>query len=157
MSTAAATTYCRTFYNAGAYFLPVALCLASATGCSSGLNLTDVTGNVTKDGTPLVDALVEFYPEGKAAPSYGKTDEDGNFKLYYSTGPSGAFVGEHRVHIIGGRKKDGAATQSPAVAAAEGEPVPVADPEAAAPGGPQAKVLTATVSQQGPNHIELKL
>lgn len=128
---------------------------------------------VTKDGVPLAGAQVEFYPTGNAAPSYGKTDDNGAFKLYYSTGLVGALVGEHRVHIIGGRKI-GEATPSPVPAPAppppmeemteDGEPapVPLAAPEGAATaanggaGGPQPKVLTATVAP-GKNHLELKL
>ena len=63
MTAQAATSSSRVFYHVGACLLPIALCLASATGCSLNLDLTDVTGVVTKDGVPLSGLVVR--EEGK--------------------------------------------------------------------------------------------
>ena len=80
----------------------LASCLAVlglALGCGRG-DLPDmgyVTGNVTMDGNPLPHAVVVFQPE-HARPSYGRTDENGDYELYYSDA-KGAVIGTHAVKI----------------------------------------------------------
>ncbi len=78
--------------------------LVAISGCSDSdrPDMGEVVGTVTRNGVPLVGAEVEFYPVGEAAPSYGKTDSQGRFELYYSTGPRGAAIGQHKVTILGG-------------------------------------------------------
>lgn len=66
-------------------------------GCG-GQRFGDVTGKVTLDGEPLVGATVEFSPAG-GSPAYGVTDEQGRYKLLFSSEQGGAPVGEHRVRI----------------------------------------------------------
>lgn len=80
------------------------------TGCSSGSgeavpDLADVSGVVTMDGSPLVNAKVIFEPletTGKARrrASSATTQEDGSYSLEYNEDASGASLGKHRVMII---------------------------------------------------------
>ena len=78
-----------------------------ASGCRDdpASNLAPISGVVTRDGQPLVSALVEFEPvPGRAGdPSFnpsstGTTDEEGRFVLDTPFG-LGAVVGEHTVKI----------------------------------------------------------
>ena len=74
-------------------------------GCSSSdkPELVEVNGTLMKDGKPFVGALVEFFPEANAGISVGQTDDQGNFKLSYTTGEPGAAIGKHTVNVTGGR------------------------------------------------------
>ena len=58
-----------------------------------------VTGTVTLDGSPLVNAVLTFEPLEEGRPSYGRTDESGEYKLYYTDDDPGAIIGKHRVRI----------------------------------------------------------
>ncbi|WP_145263403.1 DUF4198 domain-containing protein [Calycomorphotria hydatis] len=76
-------------------------------GCSGGEDFAVVpaSGRVTLDGEPLADVTIRFHPrsgdEGiNAGPfSYGKTDEQGSFKLQEARkdGRYGAVPGEHLI------------------------------------------------------------
>jgi hypothetical protein len=71
-------------------------------GCSQQLptDVGKVTGKVTLDGQPLADAVVTFTPLASGgATAIGKTAADGSYSLTYSSGVSGAQIGENRVHI----------------------------------------------------------
>jgi hypothetical protein len=71
-------------------------------GCGSSdiPPLGPVTGQVLLKGKPLPDAKVIFNPaKGGGRPSGGKTDEDGNFELFYAEGIPGAILGPHKVLI----------------------------------------------------------
>lgn len=85
-------------------------------GCSSSdkPELVEVNGTLMKDGKPFVGALVEFFPDANAGVSVGQTDDQGNFKLSYTTGEPGAAIGKHTVNVTGGR--------------VAGDPEPVAPP-----------------------------
>ena len=82
------------------------LCLLlSGCGDAPQSKLVPISGVVTMDGRPLVNALVEFEPvPGRAGDptfnpsSTGTTDEEGRFSLDTPFG-SGAVVGEHTVKI----------------------------------------------------------
>ncbi|QDT66509.1 transthyretin-like family protein [Calycomorphotria hydatis] len=78
-----------------------ALSAAMCIGCWSDSNLpelAEVTGTVLLDGEPVPNARLQFLPaEGR--PSYGKTDEDGQFRLRYNLREDGAVLGNHRVEI----------------------------------------------------------
>ncbi|WP_437193124.1 hypothetical protein [Planctomicrobium sp. SH527] len=73
----------------------------SLTGCSqTGPDLAKVTGTVSLDGKPVPGAVIRFIPQGeKGSPSYGGTDDSGNYKLMFSTSKDGAMLGEHFVEI----------------------------------------------------------
>lgn len=75
---------------------------AIVAGCSDGLPpLGKVSGQVTLDGKPLPGADVFFVPES-GIQSYGRTDEQGFYKLSYVSKKgreAGAVIGKHRVSI----------------------------------------------------------
>src|SRR5437762_2878582 len=83
------------------FALPVVIAACCA-GCNSEKvpGLGAVTGTITMDGKPVVDAMISFESTtpGKSA-ALGKTDANGNYELYYSRGHKGAPVGEHVVYI----------------------------------------------------------
>ncbi|QEG38057.1 transthyretin-like family protein [Roseimaritima ulvae] len=140
----------------------VALCLV--TGCSGGDSppLAEATGQVTKAGAPLVNARVEFYPDGPGGSSYGTTDQEGKFELFYSTGDPGAALGTHKVVVIGGSTDAAAVPTAPAAAgeeAGEGTLAPVGMPGGPGRGAGTAEVkgLTAEITADGPNFITLEL
>ena len=75
-------------------------------GCfgGNGVPLGSVEGRVTKDGSPISDATVTFFPE-EGRPSVGVTDSDGRYSLQFTRDLDGAMVGKHRVNITyGGRQ-----------------------------------------------------
>ena len=68
-------------------------------GCGGGgPDRGTVTGTVTLDGQPLEGADLEFQPE-EGSPSYGTTDDDGEYDLMYTRDKRGAMLGEHTVRI----------------------------------------------------------
>jgi hypothetical protein len=82
----------------GGYCLLLAILTA---GCNqSGIDLAPVSGVVTFEGKPVVDAGVRFVPteSSKGPPASGATDEEGRFTLM-TANQEGAVVGEHRVAI----------------------------------------------------------
>lgn len=121
----------------------------SVTGCfsGSGQELHAVDGTITQDGVPFIDANLEFEPQEAGAPSYGKSDEQGNFKLYYSTGKPGAAPGQHRVKVLGGRK------------ASESKPAEPTSKEAPTPQQKEyrGKEIVVTIEPNAENHIEIEL
>jgi len=73
--------------------LPLAL-----SGCGDAR--PSVTGKVTLDGSPLPDAIISFMPESEeGAPSFGRTDGQGNYTLQESQEAGGAAVGKYTVRI----------------------------------------------------------
>ncbi len=66
-------------------------------GRSSGPSLGTVTGTVTLDGEPLSGVRVTFVPQEKGSPSYGVTDENGSYRLYFNQKRFGAELGTHNV------------------------------------------------------------
>ena len=75
-------------------------CLTLLAGCGpSGPELGTVKGKVTLDGAPVPEAKVEFQPEDKGSASYGTTDKQGKYTLFYAAGRPGAMVGKHVVRI----------------------------------------------------------
>ena len=67
-------------------------------GCEKGPAIAPVAGVVTRDGEPLVDAVVEFQPD-HGAPSYATTASDGAYELEYRSGRMGALLGHHTVRV----------------------------------------------------------
>lgn len=75
--------------------------LAISGGCGPSkpsVPLGDVAGTVSLDGNPLPRAVVAFEPQN-GRPSYGTTDDDGQYSLRYRGNPWGAIVGRHTVRI----------------------------------------------------------
>lgn len=86
------------------------LMLFGISGCmgNSGEPLPDlgkVTGVVTMDGSPVINAKVIFEPtkameNGRKRASMGTTQADGSYSLKYNANTPGASVGKHKVMII---------------------------------------------------------
>ncbi|MEQ1829087.1 MAG: carboxypeptidase regulatory-like domain-containing protein [Pirellula sp.] len=82
------------------FFLLLVICCVG--GCGNA-NLASVTGQVTLDDKPVPNAFVKFFPTGMTgAPSFGKTDANGNYKMMFSDSEAGAWVGENAVQISTG-------------------------------------------------------
>jgi len=74
------------------------------TGCGDGkLATINVSGTVTLDGVPLSGASVNFSPKtSEGHPAYGRTDENGRYKLQTFLGnpDAGTTPGEYLVSIM---------------------------------------------------------
>jgi hypothetical protein len=59
-----------------------------------------VTGTVTLDGKPVDGATIQFEPTTPGSPtSFGRTDSQGKYELWYSRGNKGATLGESIIRI----------------------------------------------------------
>lgn len=83
----------------------IVLCLSiglGMTGCFGGgeslPELTEVTGSISLDGSPLPGASVVFLPE-EGGSAFAMTDEDGKFELMYNRDTSGAVPGSYKVTV----------------------------------------------------------
>lgn len=74
---------------------------AAVVGCGGdGLNLADVSGQVTLDGKPVPNATVVYTPQAEGgSPSYGTTDPEGNYNLMFSRDREGVLIGSHSVQV----------------------------------------------------------
>jgi len=137
-------------------YLPCLMALLAAVGCNAydGPPLDQVTGSVTTGGQPLVGATLEFYPQIGGAPSYGKTNENGEFTLRYSTGEFGAVAGRHRVSVIGGHAKG-----QPSTAKVDKKGIEIAaDPDKAPKRGAKPRQgIEIMVNSGEPTHVEIEL
>ncbi|WP_145310259.1 peptidase associated/transthyretin-like domain-containing protein [Gimesia fumaroli] len=121
-------------------------CLLGCSGNEKQLpELAEVTGNVTLDGTPLADAIIDFYPQSSqeksnSRTSTGVTDQNGKYTLMYDNATPGALLGDHLVRIS---KTDGGAE--------------VAGPEMLPAKYNEGSTLKATVTKAGPNQIDFEL
>jgi hypothetical protein len=84
----------------------VALC---AVGCSSGpstdysaVDLSQVSGTITRDGQPLAGARVRFFAEDGLTFSHGVTDAAGRYTLQFDSAQSGTQKGKKTVRITSG-------------------------------------------------------
>lgn len=77
------------------------LAVVGFVGCFSNkpdLEFGDVHGTITLNGEPLKNAKVRFQPP-TGRPSFGATDEAGEYSLYFQGEPWGALVGVNNVAI----------------------------------------------------------
>ena len=79
--------------------------------------MSPVSGRVTLDKKPLVNALVSFQPESDAMNpgpgSQGRTDANGEYSLQMLTKDvKGAIVGKHKISITAYEGDDGTAPSS---------------------------------------------
>jgi hypothetical protein len=75
--------------------------LLSLPGCLASSDLPElgnVKGVVTLDGKPLPHAQIQFVPTS-GRPSNAESDEDGSYRLQYTTDVRGAVIGAHTVQI----------------------------------------------------------
>lgn len=78
------------------------LVIPGVTGCGrpGGPELVEVNGVITLDGKPAPKLVIRFIPDGeKGSPSYGVTNQSGEYTLMYSADRVGAMPGKHRVEI----------------------------------------------------------
>jgi hypothetical protein len=98
---------CRAMVFAAPSICIAVIALSSCCGCGNKdeFEIAPVSGAITLNGRPLVDARIGFEPmaiNGSLAGgsgSYGTTDSQGTFQLATVTGRRGAIVGRHRVWI----------------------------------------------------------
>jgi hypothetical protein len=74
------------------------LLMVVGSGCGD-MKVAPVRGVVTLDGKPLSRASVTFQPEAGGRPSFGVSDENGNYRLGYSMNEEGAEIGNCKVRI----------------------------------------------------------
>ena len=77
----------------------VTVSFSSGCGSRGGPPLGTVTGKVTLDGEPVPGLRITFIPEDRGSPSYGGTDENGEYRLYFNQKRAGAELGSHKVII----------------------------------------------------------
>ncbi len=77
--------------------------LLQLVGCGGKYSFAPVSGTITLDGTPLIDATVTFTPEAKGGDvpaSSGRTDTSGKYTLkMISDNSTGALIGKHTVVV----------------------------------------------------------
>ncbi|MEW4453197.1 carboxypeptidase-like regulatory domain-containing protein [Bremerella sp. JC817] len=69
-----------------------------------GLELIPVSGTVTLDGQPLVDAIITFTDTETRKLSYAKTDSSGYYELHFDKRAMGIMAGEKVVEMSMDRK-----------------------------------------------------
>jgi hypothetical protein len=79
--------------------LVVTLGLLVVVGCGNNNGLVPVSGKVTLDGKPLVDAAVGFFADAGGVPAVGTTDAEGNFTLTTQKPGDGATPGQNVVTV----------------------------------------------------------
>ncbi len=98
------------------YYLLMVGLLVVAAGCGDS-RIVPVSGRVTLDKKPVVNARVNFEPLSEGIPgpgSAGKTDANGQFTLQLLPlgDRKGAFIGEYTVKIIAYEGDDGSIPSS---------------------------------------------
>ena len=99
----------KTFYPISFTLLFVAIFAFG--GCGGGKAPAKVTGTVTLDGAPVVNATVEFAPNDGGRRSYGFTNAQGRYELRFTGQLKGAVAGTHRVEITTGESEPGTSTE----------------------------------------------
>lgn len=84
-------------------------------GCGGGgVELGQVSGQVTLDGKPVTDLIIVFHPTARAdginaatRQAMGETDAEGHYVLGTHSPGDGAAVGQHRVKILPAQREGG--------------------------------------------------
>lgn len=92
--------------------------ITCATGCADGTEgagsrvaTHQVTGKVTKGGSPVIEAAVVFSPRGDQPAAFGKTNSSGEYELTTYDFGDGAAEGEYNVTVT---EKSDSAAEDPA-------------------------------------------
>jgi len=88
-------------------------------GCGDNRAPAKVTGTITLDGSPVVNAEVMFIPVSGERNSFGYTDGQGRYELRFTGQLTGAVIGEHRVEIRTGSSEAVYSSEDGEPAAAE--------------------------------------
>jgi hypothetical protein len=67
-------------------------------GCSSGSNVVEVSGILTRNGKPVPYLTIHFAPENGRS-SWGVSDENGQFSMKQDKKTPGVLVGTHTVWV----------------------------------------------------------
>ncbi|MCC9605111.1 carboxypeptidase regulatory-like domain-containing protein [Blastopirellula sp. JC732] len=97
----------RAIYRLQTEWALIGFSLLAGCGDAGDPQLGKVTGRVTLDGKTLTEARIEFTPRS-GSPSYGTTDQEGNYSLRFTRDRQGAIVGTHTVRIRTFRDEDDA-------------------------------------------------
>jgi hypothetical protein len=77
----------------------MAICVFAVAGCKpDGPRVVPVSGVVMRGNAPVAHLHLDFMPEA-GRPSWGVSDDQGNFTLNYDRERDGAEVGVHRVFV----------------------------------------------------------
>lgn len=95
-------------------------CDARARPNYRGLELIDVSGNVTLDGQPLAGAIVTFTDTENRKMSYAQTDDAGNYELHFDKRAMGILSGEKVVEFSMEKKIFGFNTEDEGAPSEEG-------------------------------------
>lgn len=90
------------FHKSALMVVVLNLFVISLVGCGrvDGPQVADVSGTVTLDGQPLPGVNIQFAPDGPGgSPSFGGTNQNGQYRLLFSPTKAGAMLGKHRVEI----------------------------------------------------------
>ena len=98
-------TFSKSQFSKSQFVALVAAATLLTNGCGRS-DLGKVTGTVKLDGQPLPNATVIFSPAEPAAPSAGRTDNNGQYTLIYTRSAEGAKPGTHNVSISTFQKGD---------------------------------------------------
>jgi hypothetical protein len=124
-----------------------------------------VSGVVTYQGQPVEGADVTFRNAEKNRSAFGRTDDQGRFRLTTFSANDGAVAGTHSVTVV---KLSTPAETAPAVDLESEAYVPPRMGQSTAPGGPKSELpqrysdpassgLTATVEADGANEFDFAL
>ncbi len=80
------------------FFVAMLACFSSGCWSSDGMKLGQVTGRVTLGGEPLRGVMILFQPIA-GRPSYGKTDENGEYEMRYNLDKDGVLVGDVSISL----------------------------------------------------------
>jgi hypothetical protein len=83
------------------------LLVGGLAGCGSGAGLVPVSGTLTYKGKAVANAYVDFQPE-TGRPSWGLTNDQGQFTLEFDSKHKGAVAGKHKVSVRRGPVTAGA-------------------------------------------------
>lgn len=67
-------------------------------GCRSGKQIVQIKGVATRAGKPVSGLTLHFYPK-EGRPSWGESNDKGEFGLSYDPQRNGAEVGPHKVWV----------------------------------------------------------
>lgn len=152
-------------------FWSLSLCCLAMLGCGSGGRETPVpvypvTGVVTYNGKPVVGADITFFSADGDRSAFGRTDNEGRYRLSTFSSNDGAIEGRHLVTIV---KVNVPTRQAEPVAPIDSEAyVPPEEGVSTSPPPPKSEVpekyasqetsgLTAIVNADGNNEINFEL
>lgn len=151
------------------YVLLGSLCAATALGCSSRkaspAPVFPVTGSVTYKGQPVAGADVTFYNDEQKRSAFGRTDEQGKYRLTTFSVNDGAVAGKHVVTIVK-NEPPAAPIVTPDVESPEYVPPAFGESTMPAPekssfpekyAKQETSGLIAVVNADAPNEIDFKL